>query len=265
MQVRFQRALGVCSLMLLSTLAAHGQSRIGQPIHPGYQGFVYNDDGSVTMVFQYFSHNRDPVTIPTGPENGFNGTADRNQPITFEPGNHEFVCLIIAENREAAARLRWSITFPENESATSIDPLNKEYQLTKRSETSANRDLDLATAERGVCLNRPPAVLISTGRRRNFAAPDGSDEADNTPTIDAKLSDEFTLNGSARDEGLPRGNSVTATWTQIGGTGTVTFANANLATTGASFSTAGVYEVELTATDGELANSARIKINVSDD
>ena len=186
------------------------------------------------MVFQYFSHNRDPVTIPTGPNNGFNGTADRNQPTTFQPGNHEFVCLIIAENREAAAQLRWSITFPESESATSVDPLNKEYQLTKRSQTSANRDLDLATAERGVCLNRPPAVLISTGRRRSFAAPDGSDEADNTPTIDAKLGGEFTLNGIARDEGLPRGSSVTASWTQIDGPGTVTFANANLATTGPS-------------------------------
>ena len=205
------------------------------------------------------------MTIPVGPNNSFSGTTDRNQPTTFLPGNHEFVCVIIVENSQAAAQLRWSITFPENESATSIDPLNSEYMLTARSETQANRDLDLASAERGVCLNKPPRVLIDTGRRRRFAAPDGSDEADNVPSIDAELGADFTLRGNVTDEGLPRGHSVTVSWRQVDGPGTVTLGDPDQAQTAASFSAAGVYELELSATDGELKGSARIKINVTDD
>ena len=59
MQAPLQRLLVGCALTILGPLAVGAQSRIGQPVHPAYQGFVANDDGSVTMVFQYFSHGRD--------------------------------------------------------------------------------------------------------------------------------------------------------------------------------------------------------------
>ena len=69
------RAFAGCAVTLAIVLPSPGlaQPRFGQPIYPGYQGFLDNPDGSVTMVFQYFSHGRDSVTIPIGPRNQFTG------------------------------------------------------------------------------------------------------------------------------------------------------------------------------------------------
>lgn len=153
MAVRIRRSLvgwALVSAVVLASAAGAQTSKFGQPVYPGYQGFLDNPDGSVTMVFQYFSHGRDTVEIPVGERNRFSGVEDRNQPTTFLPGNHEFVCVIVVENREAAQALRWAVAFPEAAVETSLDPLNSEYMLVERSQEQTMRDLDSATAPRGV-------------------------------------------------------------------------------------------------------------------
>ena len=260
-QVRFGRAILGCAITLALTgpFVARAQTRIGQPIYPAYQGFVDNPDGSITMVFQYFSHGRDPVTVTVGPDNSFTGVADRNQPITFQPGNHEFVCVIIVDNRQAAEQLRWTVAFPEAASSTSTDPLNEVYQLTKRSQTQANRDLDLTTAPRDVCINKPPRVNIVTGLRRFGSQRDDDEIAE----LSAKVGEELELRGFVQDEGLPRDSRVTVTWRQASGPGTVVFAPPNQEETAAAFSAAGSYELELHASDGALEGTSRIKVTVA--
>ena len=60
-----------------------------------------------------------------------------------------------------------------------------------------------------------------------------------------------TLSGSATDDGLPNPpGAVTYTWSKFSGPGTVAFGTATAATTTATFSTAGVYTLRLTASDG---------------
>jgi YD repeat-containing protein len=71
------------------------------------------------------------------------------------------------------------------------------------------------------------------------------------------------LSGSATDDGLPEGNTVAFSWTMLSGPGTATFANANQATTTASFSAAGTYLLRLTASDGQLAGSDDLSVTVS--
>ena len=70
------------------------------------------------------------------------------------------------------------------------------------------------------------------------------------------------LNGSITDDGLPAGGSLTATWSKVSGPGDVVFANANAASTSATFSEAGVYVLRLTANDSELSSSDEVTITV---
>jgi predicted amidohydrolase len=84
-------------------------------------------------------------------------------------------------------------------------------------------------------------------------------QAGDTQTI--SVSDAtVTLNGYVSDDGRP--GPVTTTWTKVGGIGTVQFANTSAVSTDATFSTAGVYTLQLTANDGSLSASSRVKINV---
>lgn len=251
--------MGLTAVGLAPTVAAGQVSRIGQPIYPGYQGFIANEDGSLVLVFQYFSHGRDPVEVPIGPGNHFSGDEDRSQPTTFLPGNHEFVCVIVAENAEAAASLRWTVAFPEAESTTTVDPLNPEYKLEDNSVREAMRDLDLATSPRGVCVNKPPRTRVDTGRR--FGAPPAGSPV---PELKASLADGLLLKGDVNDEGLPRGGTVSTTWKQVGGPGAVTFADPGAIDTQATFSAPGLYEIELHASDGELENVARVNVRVDE-
>jgi hypothetical protein len=72
-----------------------------------------------------------------------------------------------------------------------------------------------------------------------------------------------SLNGTVLDDGLPDPpGAVTTLWSQVSGTGTVTFGDASVADTTASFSEAGSYVLRLTAGDGELAASDEVTILV---
>jgi len=78
-----------------------------------------------------------------------------------------------------------------------------------------------------------------------------------SPTVDAgpdqfvSLPDSAILDGTVTDDGLPDPPGVVSTsWSQVSGPGTVTFADASLVDTTASFSIAGIYILRLTADDG---------------
>jgi hypothetical protein len=65
------------------------------------------------------------------------------------------------------------------------------------------------------------------------------------------------------DEGLPRTGALTVAWKQISGPAAVMFDDPAAARTRARFSAPGTYELELSATDSELAQTARINVVVS--
>ena len=72
-----------------------------------------------------------------------------------------------------------------------------------------------------------------------------------------------TLSGVITDDGLPAG-TVTATWRLVSGPGSATFGDpSNMATT-VDFSTPGVYTLELSATDSELASADQVVVNASE-
>ena len=251
---RVAYSVALLVMVALCASSSFAQSQFGQPIYPGYQGFIENPDGSVTVVFQYFSHGRDSVTLPIGPANHFTGVEDRNQPTLFLPGNHENVCVMVVNSRREAEELRWSLTFPSEESATSNDPLNAEYMLEERSQKEANRGIDYATVPRGVCLNKAPKIFAN-GRRFGSAA-------DEIPEVSATVGKALELKGQISDEGLPRGSSITATWRKASGPGDATFTEVNAAHTHVTFDSSGTYLLDLHATDGELEATDRIRVVV---
>jgi RHS repeat-associated protein len=70
------------------------------------------------------------------------------------------------------------------------------------------------------------------------------------------------LNSTVTDDGLPAGGLLTTTWSKVSGPGTVVFADANAASTSATFAEAGVYVLRLTANDSELSSSDEVTITV---
>ncbi|HEY0764376.1 MAG TPA: PKD domain-containing protein [Pyrinomonadaceae bacterium] len=71
-----------------------------------------------------------------------------------------------------------------------------------------------------------------------------------------------SLNGSLSDDDLPLNATVSTTWSKVSGPGTVTFSNANVTVTTASFSEPGTYVLRLTATDTQLTTTDEITIVV---
>ena len=72
-----------------------------------------------------------------------------------------------------------------------------------------------------------------------------------------------TLTGVVNDDGLPNPPAaLTLTWSRFSGPSTVTFGNANAASTTASFAGAGTYVLRLTVSDSQLSSSADVTITV---
>jgi RHS repeat-associated protein len=68
-----------------------------------------------------------------------------------------------------------------------------------------------------------------------------------------------TLNGSATDNGVP----LTFTWSVVSGPGAVTFSNPSSATTTATFGSAGIYVLQLAASNSQNSASATATITVN--
>lgn len=243
------------ALLLGVLLVAPSSAQEYQPIYPAYEGFVRNPDGSYTLSFAYFSHNAKPVTIAPGANNSYApGDADRQQPTTFLPGHWRLQCVMVV-GPEFDGKLRWTLTYAGTTTGTSERMLQSNWNLVEGAPEL--KQIDYAKARRGVCLNRPPIVRVlgATGGVGRGAGPPAL-------AVTASLSERFSLFGSVNDEGLPRNGRLTASWRQVSGPGTVSFENPAAARTRATFSAPGAYELELTGSDSEFTNTARVIINV---
>jgi len=232
------------ALMMLTAGPASPQQN--QPIYPAYDGYLRNPDGSFTLAFAYFSHNAMPVAVAAGSDNFFApGPADRGQSITFRPGHWRFQCVMVV-GPDFDGKTRWTITYAGTTTSTSQNMLQSNWNLVEGAEEL--KKVDYAKAPRNACLNRAPSVrILGTTPKK---------------PLTAALSDRMSLFGSVSDEGLPRDGKLTAAWKQLGGPGMVTFENPAAARTHATFSAAGSYDLELSATDSVLSDSTRITVVV---
>ena len=89
------------------------------------------------------------------------------------------------------------------------------------------------------------------------------------PTVDAgadtavELSAGVSLDATVNDDGLPAPPTLTVAWSKLIGTGTVTFADAGAIDTTATFSDAGLYVLQLLASDGEKSETDTVRVEVT--
>ncbi len=91
--------------------------------------------------------------------------------------------------------------------------------------------------------NQPPTV--SAGPNQTIALPHTA-----------------TLNATITDDGLPADQTLTTSWAQLSGPGTVAFEDPSQPNTTAVFSEAGTYVLRLTGGDGELSSKNDVTIEV---
>ncbi|MBX2868862.1 MAG: hypothetical protein KTR18_09315 [Acidiferrobacterales bacterium] len=78
------------------------------------------------------------------------------------------------------------------------------------------------------------------------------------------LPSSLILDGSVEDDGLPNPPaSLTTTWSVVSGPGSVSFANASVVDTSATFSSVGVYVLRLSATDSALSSEDDMQVVVT--
>src|SRR5437773_821398 len=133
--------------------------------------------------------------------------------------------------------------------------------------TSTTLSFTTALSQSG---NQYHAVFTnSAGTAATTAATLTVNAVNQPPTVNAgaaqtiTLPSSATLNGTAADDGLPAGSTLTTTWSKVSGLGTVTFGNANALSTTASFSAAGTYSLRLTASDTALSSTSDVTITVN--
>ena len=251
--------LAAALLLLLIASAGDASAQASQPIYLQYDGFVKNKDGTYTLSFGYFSMNHVDVRIEPGADNGFlPGPNDRNQPVVFLKGRHRFVCSMVVP-ADFDGKLQWNIKFAGKTFTTTAKTLDPLYELELNSEKRVISGLDFAKAPKGVCVNRAPAIQVINPQADVNA---GADTLAAT-SFSTRLGQEISLSGSVEDDGLPRESKLTILWKMLSGPGMVTFLDASQAATRARFSAAGVYELELSATDSEHTNSVKIKVTVN--
>ncbi len=222
-----------------------------QPIYLQYDGYVRIKGGGYVLSYGYFNMNNTDVPIAPGSSNTFvPAPGDRNQPVVFVKGRHRFACTIVVD-QNFDGKLQWSVAFGGRTSTTTAKTFDPLYELELNSEKHVLQGLDMASAPKNVCVNRAPMTAVATSP---FEAP-----ATENVELQAKAGQELPIAGRVEDDGLPRGSKVTSAWKKVSGPGEVTFADPAAATTRATFSAAGNYELELSATDGEKRSTLTVK------
>lgn len=251
--------LGGAILVLVGSLASDAAAQASQPIYLQYDGFVKNKDGTYTLSFGYFSQNHVDVRIPPGEDNAFTpAPGDRNQPVLFLKGRHRFACSIVVP-AGFDGKLQWIVRFAGKTFTTTAKTLDPLYELELASEKRAISGLDLAKAAKGVCVNRAPSIQVINPQADVNA---GADTLAAT-SFSTRLDQEVLLSGSVEDDGLPRESKLTVLWKMLNGPGAVSFSDPSQPVTRARFSAAGVYELELSATDTEHTNAVKIRVTVN--
>ena len=77
------------------------------------------------------------------------------------------------------------------------------------------------------------------------------------------LNQPLTLSGTASDDGLPTGSTLSINWSKVSGAGTVIFSNSSALQTAATLSAEGTYLLRLTVTDGQLTSSDDLIVTVN--
>jgi hypothetical protein len=102
-------ALAGTVLLLGASASPAAQNYRLRGISPIFDGWETLPDGSRLFYFGYINREGVEVTVPAGPDNGFEpGPADRGQPTTFLPGRQEHV-FTVAVPQDFSGKWAWTV------------------------------------------------------------------------------------------------------------------------------------------------------------
>ena len=254
----------------LATFGSNDPEGIAYDPAPANGGMLYVLDG----------HNEEVYKISPGANGIFDGVPPTGDDFVV---NFDTTILGVADPEgitiDSDSGHLFIVGFPETDMVqvtTSGDPV----RTIDISDALADKPAGLVHAPSSV---NPAAMSVYISDRRNdndsvlnendgmvyeFSVPPIT-SGNTAPSVDAGSDQMITLpavanlNGNVTDDGLPAPPTVATLWSQISGPGTVTFGNASLENTTASFSSAGSYLLRLTADDGELLSSDDLIVDVT--
>ena len=214
----------------------------GQTMHPAFEGWERNPDGSLYFVFGYLNRNwEEELDIPVGPDNFLSpGPADRGQPTHFLPRRNRFVFRVpVPPDFGEGDELVWTLkmqgqTFMAHGSLASDYYIDNIVRMSERGAIGNGRS-DAET--RG---NTPPVAELEgeTERRVRVGEPvtlsmkasdDGIPEPAASRTYKGQLTEDGELDLDLERIGRPnwgvpgRVNGLTVSWFVYRGPGEVTF------------------------------------------
>src|SRR5579862_919257 len=232
------------------------QRNKGDSVQPVFDGWQRYPDGTISMWFGYYNRNlKEEVSVPIGPQNQFNSTADQGQPTYFYPKRHQYVFKVnLPKTWRQDQKLIWTVT-ANGETCTAIGWLQPEWEV-----------------DDGVRQMNAGAGLAPAVDPPNTAPKITSGSADQT----AALATPLKLSVSATDDGIPKQRAgrggVRVRWILYRGPAPVTFNPPQSApvygkpvesSTEATFAVAGNYWLQAIASDGLLESVHNIRIVVN--
>jgi len=247
----------------------------GQGVSPVYEGFDLNADGTYNLWFGYMNLNwEEELDIAVGPENGFDGVADRGQPTHFAPRRHKDIFKVVVPKDFGTQKLTWKLTV-RGKTESIAGTLNPVWQIDRRRTTRGGNDDAIDSNTPPVASVQPPEQTVAAAAkatlaiaatddglpkrlRTSFPAPNGADIPPQLYAVPPSTAPQRGGGAGGRgDAGAPpAAGSLSYEWFKYRGPGTVTFveprgimANGK-ATSTASFSKAGDYVLQVVIDDG---------------
>ncbi len=194
--------------------------------------------------------------------------ADAN--VHFNDGNWHHVALTVSKTNGRRVYLDGSLK--ANDTGYGGDYINpaSDIFIGGRYDKDSSRFFnggvdDVRIYDKELSSSEVTALLTSTPQNQ---APTITMPANPMPAMpNAANAGGVALNATVTDDGLPSGSTVAVTWSVLSApaNGVVVFTNANAASTTASFTRVGAYQLQLLATDSNLSTTATMTVTVKVD
>jgi hypothetical protein len=152
------------------TVGAAAQTRYmyikGESVHPAYEGWWPNPDGSSTMFFGYMNSNwEEEYDVPVGPANAIEpGGPDQGQPTHFYPRRNPFLFTIQVPKDFGTKELIWTLT-THGKTLKAYASLKSDYQIDPQT-ISTEVGGDGGSLRDELRTNIPPELKVEGEKRR---------------------------------------------------------------------------------------------------
>ncbi len=257
----------------------------GQSIQPIFEGWAYNQDGSIAMYFGYINRNYvETPAITVGAENKFEpGQQDRGQPTLFSTRIHRMAFSVAVPKDWGNKELVWSVSV-HGQTEKAVGWMQPEWQIDpvyfgkERSAESLKNKPPTLALEAPSTVTLPNTLTVSAtvtddglpvprkGPRRAAVG------QETPPTLKPDPGQpEILLNLPQVSRGRGRGEAqgLVVNWTVWRGPANVVFDAATTpvkdgkATVKATFTAPGTYVIRGSANDGELHVEKDVTVTVS--